>query len=123
MSARITLAQKKGILRCLERYAGGVVDTGAGICDNLCTDRHTFMQELEFFNTLMARATRRWKNYSGNVAYPVRGGQDAFYGHNDLWAGLQGKYRYELVDRLIAELKREMSRNHRSIRVSLKKKD
>ena len=130
-----TIKQKKEMLRAFEQIAGGMYKVEKwGICSNWqrmvpdCTQ-----EQVALFRVLMRRACKGWKHYSGNEGYPIKFLEEPDEGWSQTnwhsgyhtlpkWSGEYGKLRYELVARLIAQLKREMSRNHRSMRVSLKKK-
>lgn len=79
-----------------------------------------------YFDRAMRSAVKRYPFYTGDLSFPIASPNpdqhrwDAYI-NRPKWAGEYGDRRYALVERLRVEVRRELSKNHRSQRKSLQK--
>ena len=126
----MTLANKLRMLEEMRKIASGMRSISmAGICENLAVGTgHSWYgwgTPEDYFNVIKERACRTWAHFSGDLDYPVShpwfgGACDASFAFDNLpaWEGEYGRCRYELCERIIKEIKRDLSKNHRSQRRS-----
>ena len=87
-------ARRRELVKTLNRFAktGKVPLDTYGICSNLTREmRYTI--DGSYIVQILAPG---WKHYSGNICYPMPGGEVKFYRTRNLWKGVQGKYRRSL---------------------------
>lgn len=90
------------VLGFLKQIKQDRVDENFGICFNLSDLTERKYKQLEYKGyDIVEEFSKEWKHHSGNVAYPV----PRSHLGEDLWEGDQLKYRLDLIDYIIGQLK------------------
>lgn len=123
----MTLADKLRMLEEMRKIASGMrYRHSGGICENVAFGvGYPYLRtnpQYVYFRTIMLRSCKSWAHFSGSTDYPVdhpvtQRSHHAFWEY-PCWEGEYGRRRYELCDRIIKEIKRDLSKNHRSQRRS-----